>query len=76
MFCGREVTNISITNVNLHDYPDFSDAYFDYAEWADSGMPLNEVELDEFTEVYGDVVNEMAHEYMWDAAESAYEMDR
>lgn len=78
MLWGQPVTNIGIADVNFRDYPDFCDAHFDYAEWANTGMKLTDLELDELTQTYPEVVNEMANEYMWDAAESAYdfEMDR
>lgn len=59
---GREVINAEVDGVHRDDYPDFCDAFFSYAEWADTGEPLTEQCLDRLTEENGDVLNEMAHE--------------
>ena len=39
------IFNIEWDDVDLGDYPDFSDAYISYAEWED-GTPLTEEELE------------------------------
>lgn len=59
---GRKVINAEVDGVDPSDYPDFCDAYFCYAEYED-GTELDEYELDQLTELCGDVVNEMAFEY-------------
>jgi hypothetical protein len=78
LFHGHEVTNVSIDGVKNDDYPDFCDAYFDHAEWEDTGIPLSDDDLNELTEIYGDVINEMAHESVTDYAADMYDymMDR
>lgn len=60
---SREVdrTTLSVTDVNMSDYPDFSDAWVDSASFVDGGE-LSEDELNEFTDSYPEVVNELAHE--------------
>ena len=58
---GRAVVNPEVDGVDLKDYPDFCDAYFSYAEFA-NGVKLTDEELDELTDTYADVVNAMAVE--------------
>jgi hypothetical protein len=55
------VASLEVMGVHQWDYPDFSDAFFGYAEY-ENGIELTESELDELTEKYGDVVHELAHE--------------
>jgi hypothetical protein len=62
---GRKVVNASIDGVHKWDYPDFCDAYFESAEYEDTGDPLTDKELEKLTNEYGDVINRMAHEKMW-----------
>lgn len=59
---GRKVVNAQIDGVDPRDYPDFCDAYFCSAEYADTGEELTEDELEELTTDNADVVNEMAYE--------------
>ena len=56
---GKTVINVQVEGVDFHDYPDFCDAFFSYAEFED-GVELTDEELDVLTEEYGDVLNEMA----------------
>ena len=56
---GREVVHAQVDGVDSSDYPDFCDAYFCYAEFLD-GTALTDLELEQLTDEYGDVVNEMA----------------
>lgn len=56
---GKKVIGLEIDGVHLWDLPDFCDAYFSHATYED-GTWLTEDELIELTELYGDVVNEMA----------------
>jgi len=38
--------DVEIDNVDFRDYPDFCDAYVTSATFKDTGVPLNEDELD------------------------------
>jgi hypothetical protein len=60
---NREINRASleVENVDPRDYPDFCDAYFSYAEYAD-GTPLTDDELIELGDVAGDTLNEMAYD--------------
>ena len=71
-FKNRLVKNLNISGVDYSDYPDFCDAFFDYAEW-ENGTPLTDHELKLLTEQYCAIVNEMACENVIEAAESAYD---
>jgi hypothetical protein len=57
-FKGSVVETLEISGLDPQDYPDFCDAYFSYAEY-ENGTPLTDDELDELTDLYPDVVNEM-----------------
>jgi len=61
-FNGKEVdiSTIEIEGIETRDYPDFADAYVDYAEYTD-GTPLSSEELDQFQNENGDLVHELAH---------------
>lgn len=74
MFKGRVVKNLEVDNVDMRDFPDFCDACFSYAEF-ENGTPLTDSELEQLTEANYDVVNEMALDYCYGAAEDAYERD-
>lgn len=71
---GRKIksTSVQIDGVDSSDYPDFCDAYFCYAEFED-GEKLTDVELEELTDVFGDVINMMAFESMQGSAEDRYD---
>lgn len=58
---GKKVVNAGVGGVKSWDYPDFSDAYFESAEYTD-GTELSDEELDALSDKYPDVINEMAHE--------------
>ena len=60
---NKKVVNtesITVTDVDTNDYPDFVDAYIDYAEFV-NGEPLNEEELD-LLSLNGELVSEKAFE--------------
>lgn len=57
--------SVELVGVDLKDYPDFCDAYVSYAEW-DDGTPLNEEELDALHDTHGDLINQLAHEAIYD----------
>lgn len=59
---GRKVVSVQVEDVDPRDYPDFCDAYFIYAEFEDTGEPLDEEDLDILNEKYPEIVNEMAYE--------------
>lgn len=63
---GKLVNSSSIVldGVDKADYPDFCDAYVEYAEFAD-GNPLTEIELMMFEDNYPELVNELAIVSMW-----------
>ena len=52
---------LEVDGVDTKDYPDFCDAYFDYAEFTD-GTELTEDELIEFQEQYSEMLGELAFE--------------
>jgi hypothetical protein len=58
---GRIVVDVAVDGVDRRDYPDFCDAYFSDAAWED-GTQLTQMELDELTDIYPEVVWEMACE--------------
>lgn len=55
------VRSIEIGGVDFDDYPDFCDAYVEYAEF-ENGMPLNELEIQILEDDYPDLVHELAHD--------------
>lgn len=60
---GKQVdySSIEVDDVDRRDYPDFSDAYISRAEFVD-GTPLNDEQLEQLNNDYGDLVNELAHD--------------
>lgn len=60
---GREVSRKSceVCNVSGADYPDFCDAYIEYAEFVDGGE-LNDEQLEILNEENSMLVHELAHE--------------
>jgi hypothetical protein len=55
-------SSLEIDGVEADDCPDFSDAYFSAAQFED-GTPLTDEELEQLGQDFGDVLNDMAHEY-------------
>ena len=45
----KDLTNIEIGGIDMNDYPDFCDAYVEYADKAD-GTPLSDAEIDALNE--------------------------
>lgn len=72
---GRQIKNTEIDGVDGDDYPDFSDAFFSYAEYED-GTPLLDEELEQLGDSHGDIINQMAHEQAADGADYDYDQDR
>jgi len=56
-----DVKSIEVEGVDSSDYPDFADAYASYAEWT-NGKELTDSELDEFTDEFPGIVQELAME--------------
>lgn len=61
-FDNREVVDIEVDGVNSWDAPDFSDAFFSYAVYADNGQELSDIELDVLAIQNQSLLNEMAHQ--------------
>jgi len=57
----KTVNILQVDRVEAWDYPNFVDAYISEACYSD-GVQLSMHECSELTEMYPDVVNEMAHE--------------
>jgi len=57
-------SSIVIDGVDHRDYPDFCDAYVEYAEYMD-GNPLTEIELLLLEDNYPELVHDLAHEAAW-----------
>ena len=72
---GRRVKNAEVDGVDLDDYPDICDAFFSYAEYED-GTPLNDEELEQLEEEFGDLINQLAAEKMNDSADEDWDEDR
>jgi hypothetical protein len=72
---GRKVKNVEVDGVDTDDYPDFCDAFFSYAEYED-GTPLNDEELEQLEEDFGDHINLLAAEKMNDSTNEDYDLDR
>jgi hypothetical protein len=62
---NRQVEIVEIDGVDPRDYPDFCDAYVFDAVWVDTGESLTDVEMEDITDLHGDVVNEMAHDQLF-----------
>jgi len=60
MLDGREVIDAEVDGVDTHDYPDFADAYFSRAFFADNGEELTESQLERLAEKCSAVLYQMA----------------
>ena len=72
---GRTVKNAEVDGVESSDYPDFCDAFFSYAEY-ENGTPLNDDELEQLGEEFGEMINQLAQDKFNDEADYDYDMDR
>jgi hypothetical protein len=59
---GRLVEVDGVEDVDPSDYPDFCDAHFVGARFVDTGEELTDAEYEQLTDIYADVLNEMAFE--------------
>jgi len=66
MLDNRQVCSFEVQDVDPRDYPDFCDAFIAYAEWEDTGEPLNEEDLNRLNEQYPELVNELAFSHYLD----------
>lgn len=62
---GRIVEVEGVDDVDSRDYPDFCDAHFYGAVFADTGEELTDAQYDELHDKYADVLWEMAYESMY-----------
>ena len=53
----RKIINLEFEDVEIKDYPNFSNAFISYAQWASTGLALTEWELEQFEA--GDFWDEM-----------------
>jgi hypothetical protein len=62
-FKGKKVdiSSLEMEDVDMKDYPDFSDAYFSYGEYS-NGKEMTDEELSNFTDDNLDLANELAHD--------------
>lgn len=58
-------SSLEVDGIDSRDHPDYTDAYFSNAEYAD-GSPLSDAELDQLTDMYGDVVNQMVFDKIYE----------
>lgn len=72
---GRRIKNIEVDGVDRDDYPDFSDAFFSYAEFED-GTVLSDDELEQLGDENPEAMNEMANEAVHDTSNEDWDMDR
>ena len=62
-FNGRVIDSIEVDGVDPRDYPDFCDSYFSYAEYVDTGEPLDDDELIRLGDEQPELLGEMAFEH-------------
>ena len=54
----RFVVDVEVDGIDTKDYPDFCDAFFSYAIYADNGEELTEEELDTLRQNFPDLLHE------------------
>jgi len=72
---GLTVKNAEVDGVEGDDYPDFSDAFFSYAEYED-GTPLSDEELEQLGDENGEMINQLAFDKFNDEADYDFDQDR
>ena len=65
-----DLESLEVGGVNTRDYPDFSDAYFEYGMFAD-GSEMSEDELNQLTDEYRDLLHQMVHDSLYEGTEDA-----
>ena len=58
-FNYKLISNVSLDGIDHRDYPDYSDAFIDSADY--DGKEMTDKQLDELNEDY-----ELVHELVWD----------
>jgi len=53
------IKSIELNGIDTNDYPDFADAYAEYAEYS-NGKELTDAELDDFNDQHPDIIQELA----------------
>jgi hypothetical protein len=61
---GRTVVDAHVDGIDMKDYPDFCDAYFEFAIYED-GTPLTDDELIELTDNNQDILHEMVYDIIY-----------
>jgi hypothetical protein len=61
---GRAVVDITVDGIDMRDYPDFCDAYFDSGFYED-GTALSDDELIELTDDNPDLLHEMIYDIIY-----------
>lgn len=61
---GRTVVDAKVDGIDMKDYPDFCDAYFDSACYED-GTALTDDELIELTDTNFDALHEMIYDIIY-----------
>ena len=61
---GRAVVDATVDGIDMKDYPDFCDAYFDSACYED-GTALTDDELIELTDTNFDALHEMIYDTIY-----------
>jgi hypothetical protein len=61
---GRAVVDATVDGIDMRDYPDFCDAYFDSAVFED-GTALTDDELIELTDTNFDLLHEMVYDIIY-----------
>ena len=67
-----DLKSLEVDDVDMSDYPDFSDAYISYAEFTD-GTPLSDDELDALQDQHGELAQELAMDRGLNAGDAAYD---
>ena len=61
----RNIINVAMANIDMKDYPDFVDAYVESAEWADTGLALNDFELEALNNTELEFCQDQAHKALF-----------
>ena len=56
-----DINSIEIEDIDMRDYPDFSDAFIAYAE-DDKGNELDSDQIDFLNDEHYDIINELIHD--------------
>jgi hypothetical protein len=62
---GRTVVDATVDGIDMRDYPDFCDAYFDTAFYEDNNTALTDDELNQLTDDNPDTLHEMVYDQLY-----------